>query len=433
MANNLSSNVTRKLARVFLEGMEASRVLTKGVNTQLLAGKFTPASGSTTDFKRPHDYVSERTSGGDISGSTKSAIISGKATGTVQEYFTVSTEWGNVEEALELDQLEEILKPMATRIITDLELDLGRYMMNNGGLSYGSPGTAVTAWSHIAGAGALMDSIGIPKEGGWCYVVNPFTQVNLADTQAGLNGGESLIKSAWDTAKIKEDFAGMRVMVSNALKSRTSSATGGDRAGAVVSATATYVAHKDTMIQSIAVGGLTGSYTVKAGEIVEVTGRHHLSLATREPIFDATGAKVKFRGVVTADATITDGAGTLLIAGPAIFEAGGQYNTIDAALADGDVITILGADATTYQPNLFFHRQAFGLGTVKLPKLYSTDTVATTADGMSIRVSRYADGDANVQKVRFDLLPAFATFNPFLAGQGYGVATPEGAIPLGQA
>ena len=60
------------------------------------------------------------------------------------------------------------------------------------------------------------------------------------------------------------------------------------------------------------------------------------------------------------------------------------------------------------------------MATVKLPKLYSTDTVATTEDGFSIRVSKYADGDANTQKIRFDLLPAFVTFNPFFAGLGYG-------------
>ena len=74
-----------------------------------------------------------------------------------------------------------------------------------------------------------------------------------------------------------------------------------------------------------------------------------------------------------------------------------------------------------YQPNLFYMKQAFGIGTVKLPKLYSTDTIATTSDGMSIRVSKYADGDANTQKIRFDLLPAYATFNPFMAGHGFGV------------
>jgi hypothetical protein len=40
---------------------------------------------------------------------------------------------------------------------------------------------------------------------------------------------------------------------------------------------------------------------------------------------------------------------------------------------------------------------------------------------MSIRITKYSDGDANTQKIRFDLLPAYATFNPFFAGQGFGV------------
>ena len=95
-------------------------------------------------------------------------------------------------------------------------------------------------------------------------------------------------------------------------------------------------------------------------------------------------------------------AATITVSGAAIYEANGQYNNVDAAPADGAVVTILGAASTLYQPNMFFTKQAFGLGTVKLPKLYSTDTIATTSDGMSIRVSKYADGDANTQKIRFD-------------------------------
>lgn len=423
MANNLDSNVTRKLARVFLEKAEASRVLTKGVDTQLLAGKFTPSSGSNVDFKRPHDYNSLRTSGGDISLETKSDIIAGKATGTVQDYFTVATEWGNVEEALELDQLDQILAPMATRIITDLELDLGTFILNNGGFSYGDPDQPVDAWSDVAGAVAKARAMGIPSDM-LNYVMSPYTQTNLADLQSALAAGKgSNVDSAWERAQISDNFGGARVWMSNALASRTSSTTG-DRAGAVASVGAsTYVAHKDTMIQTIDVDGFTGTPVIKAGEIVEVTGKYQLSLATRQTFTDGSGNQVKWRGVVTEDSdAFVAGAGTIKVAGPAIYESDGQYNTVNAALADGDVITILGTDTTIYQPSLLFHKQAFGLGTVKLPKLYSTDTVATTEDGFSIRVSKYADGDKNTQMVRFDMLPAFACFNPFFGGQVFGVA-----------
>lgn len=421
MANNLTSNVTRKVARVFLEAFESSRVVTKTVDTQLLSGKFNPSSGSTVDFKRPHDYNSIRTSGGDISASTKSDIIAGKATGTVQNYFTVATEWGNVEEALELDQLEQILAPMARRIVTDLEIDLASYMLKNSSLKYGSHGTAVDAWGDVAGAGALMDSIGVPTAAERYYLMNPFTTSALANVQNGLNASDQLVRTAWENAQISQNFGGMRALTSNALASFTSG-TGADREGILSSdPDVTYVTAKDTMTQVLPVSGFTAGMVVKAGDMVTITGINRLNLDTRTAMIDASGANVLWTGVVTADVTLTAGAGNITVAGPAIYEANGQYNTVDSAPVQNDVVTILSASNTLYQPNLFFTKQAFGMGTVKLPKLYSTDTIATTEDGMSIRVSKYADGDANTQKIRFDLLPAYATFNPFMAGQGFGV------------
>jgi len=422
MANNLNSNVTRKVARVFLDAFESNRVVTKTVDTQLLSGKFNPSSGSTVDFKRPHDYNSIRTSGGDISSSTKSDIIAGKATGTVQNYFTVATEWGNVEEALELDQLDEILAPMARRIVTDLEVDLASYMLKNASLKYGSHGTAVDAWGDVAGAGALMDSLGVPMSADKYYLMNPFTTTSLASAQNGLNAADGLVRTAWEKSQISSNFGGMMAMTSNALSSFTSG-TGADRAGTLSAAPdATYVTAKDTMTQSLAVTGFQANMVVKAGDMVTIADVNRLNLDTKQPMIDASGNNVAWTGVVTADVTLNgSGAGTLVVAGPAIYEANGQYNTVDAAPANGAVVNILSASATLYQPNLFFVKQAFGIGTVKLPKLYATDTIATTSDGMSIRVTKYADGDANTQKVRFDLLPAYATFNPFFAGQGFGV------------
>jgi hypothetical protein len=422
-SNSLDNNTTRKLARVFLEKFEASRVLTKTVDTQLLTGRFNPSAGTTVDFKRPHDYKTDRTAGGDISAVDKSDIIAGKATGTVQNYFTVHADWDEVDEALKLDQLDEILAPMATRIVTDLEIDFGQYMFKNCNLKYGTPGTVVDAWSDVAGAGALMDSIGVPNDNQRFYVMNPFTTTNLADAQRGLSSGsDSLVNSAWQNAQISNKIGNLSALTSNALASYTSGSLT-DRAGAINgSPDVTYATNKDTMIQSIPVDGFgSGADTIKAGEIVQVTGRNRLSLSTRNTFTDATGAEILWSGVVTQDVTLSSGAGTLLVAGPAIFEANGQYNTSDSALADNDVITVLGSASTVYQPNLFYHKQAFGIGTVPLKKLFATDTIMTTEDGMSMRVTKYSDGDSNKQKIRFDLLPAYATFNPFFAGQGFGV------------
>jgi len=422
MANSLSSNITRVVAKVFLEAFESSRVITKTVNTQLLAGRFIPSSGSTVDFKRPHDFNTIRTSGGDISSSTKSDIIAGKATGTVQNYFTAATEWSNIQEALELDQLDDILAPMASRIVTNLELDFAAYMMKNASLRYGTHGTAVSTWSHVAGAGATMDSIGISPSDEKYYLMNPFTVATLASAQTGLTAADSLVRTAWENAQISTNFGGMRALSATTLASFTSG-TGADRAGTLSAAPdATYLTAKDTMTQSLAVTAFQANMVVKAGDMVTIASVNRLNLNTRQAMVNASGTNVAWTGVVTADVTLgSSGEGTLVVAGAAIYEATGQYNTVTAAPANGAVVTILSATATLYQPNLFYNKQAFGLGTVKLPKLYSTDTVATTSDGMSIRISKYSDGNANTQKIRFDLLPAYAVFNPMFAGQGFGV------------
>jgi len=327
-----------------------------------------------------------------------------------------------LEEAIQLDQLDEILAPAAKRIVTDLEVNFAAYMQKNASLRYGTHGTAVDAWSDVAGAGALLDSLGVDKSMGGSYLMNPFTTTALADAQNGLTAADQLVRTAWERSQISSKFGGLTALTSNAMATFTSS-TGADRAGTLSSAPdPTYVTAKDTMTQNIPVTAMQANMVVKAGELITIANVNRINLDTKQQMLNAAGAVVPWTGVVTADVTLgASGEGTLVVAGPAIYEATGQYNTVDAAPANGAVVTIVSATATTYQPNLFYVKQAFGLGTVKLPKLYATDTVATTQDGFSIRICKYADGDTNTQMVRFDLLPAYATFNPLFAGQGFGV------------
>lgn len=412
--------------KAFIPAIEKQRVLSKTVNTQVFQGQFNPSSGDYVDIKRPHQYKAKRTAGGDISALTANSIIAGKATAQVQNYITVDIDWTNKEEALQLDQLEEILKPAAEECVTELETSFCDFMITRSGLATGTPGTAIDAWSDIAAQMSLLKSIGVPM--GEVYsVMNPFTIQNLASAQTGLSADPSrLVQTAWEQAQISTPFAGLRAISSNSLSTWVSS-DAADRAGALAAnPTVTYVAHKDTMIQSLSVTGFTAASTLKAGDILEFSGtgalaRSYTHQKTHKTIIDGAGAALPWRCTVTADVLLDGaGAGTVLVTGPAIFESGGAYDNISAAPVAGDVVDVLGAASAEYQPNLFYHKDAFAIAFVKLPKLYSTDSVATTSDGLSIRVSKYSDGDANTQKIRFDLLPAFACLNPFFAGKGFG-------------
>ena len=68
----------------------------------------------------------------------------------------------------------------------------------------------------------------------------------------------------------------------------------------------------------------------------------------------------------------------------------------------------------------FWHKQGFSIGSVPIKKLHSTDTLATTEDGLQMRVSKGVGFLENQQKVRFDFRPAYAALNPFFAGHGWG-------------
>ena len=424
MANDFDSNVTRKLARVFLEKFESNRVLSKNVNTQLLSNAFNPSTGDTVDFKRPTDYKSSRTTDGDVSAGTAQSIITGKASGTVQDYFTVELDWKEADQAIKMDQLDELIAPAANRIITDMEVDFANFMRKNNALLAGTYGAAVTTWDDVAAAGAVMASSGIPSDQPWCYAVNPYTQTSLASNQRSLGAGGSaggLISEAHRKAIISDNFAGMKVMTATTLSSVTSGA-GADRVGALAAnPDVTYATAKDTMTQSLSVSGFQANLPIKAGEVIQITGRNRLNLSTRQPIVNGSGANVVFTATVKTDVTLSGtGTGTIVISGPAIYEATGAYNTVDSAPVSGDVITLLGAASTMYQPNLFWHKQAFGIGSVPIAKLYSTDTLGTTKDGLQIRVSKGASIRENKQIVRFDLRPAYSVLNPFFAGQGWG-------------
>jgi hypothetical protein len=60
------------------------------------------------------------------------------------------------------------------------------------------------------------------------------------------------------------------------------------------------------------------------------------------------------------------------------------------------------------------------MGSVPIEKLYSTDTVATTEDGLQFRISKGVGFEQNVQKIRIDFRPAYGVMNPFFSTQFFG-------------
>lgn len=421
MSNNLTKNVSQKVLEKFLPGFMSSLVLTKSIDRQLLEGEIDDTTGSQVQFKRPHQYVSERTSDGDVSGSTKNAFTSATATGFVGDYITVRVKYKQIEQALELNQLDKVLEPIWQRIVTDLETEVASRMRNAASLVCGSLDTGITKWSDVGHGSAFLDDIGVTGQN--YAVMDPWSNLNLADAQGGLSSGSgSLVDMAWEKAKISRDFGGLEALKSNSLTAYTSG-LGAGAAGITVSAspTVTYSSPmKDTYNLTVTLAGFAASTTgiLKAGDIVQFDDTYWLNQQTKAPLFKNGGA-IPFTGTVTEDVdSDAGGLATVVLSGAPFFDsANEQYNSVSRAIQAADTVTILGTADKVYKPSLFYNKMAFGLGSVDLPKLHSIDSSVVNHEGFSIRVHKYADGDANTQMMRFDMLPSFCVFNPHQMGR----------------
>jgi len=425
MANNLDSNFSQIVLKKFMKGWENDLVLSKTVNTQLVAdGDINPNTGDTIWVKRPHQYRSVRTSDGDVTGETPNEIVSGKAPAIVQDYITVEMEYSQLEQAIKLNQLEEVLAPARQRIVTDLETSLATFMKNNAAHHLGAAGTQLSKWSDVSQCSAFMHSFGFPRDrNNWCAAINPFAASALADAQGGLAmDGKGLVSSAWENARISQSFGGVKAMVSDSLSSHTNGAAVYTTAVVASAPDQSYLTGKDTYTMVLALSGLDTTGVVNVGDQISIAGINWLNQQTKDIIIGADGNPIEYTATVKVGGTAAGGALSVTVTAPAFFDgATGQYEAVDAVIAGGEVVTVVsGAPGSTNQPNLFYHKDAIGLATVQLPRLHATESAVGNLDGFSIRVHRFSDGRANKQQVRFDILPAFAAFNPMLLGRFYG-------------
>lgn len=422
MANSLAKNYSTKILPIFQKSWTNDTVSLNSVNRDIYRGGINPTTGSTVQIKRPHQYNTHETAAGDISGVTKSSLIAATSTMTVNNWLTAAVEWEAFEEAYELNQLDQILAPMNQKLITDEEVRLNAYIKDSGAHILGTVGTDIDAWSDVAQVGSFSKALGFPT--GKCYAqVDPYAIQDLADAQSGLLN-DRLVGSAWREAQIPKKFAGVNLFESNSLATHT---VGSHDSGITLKSapTQTYAGAKDTYYTTLVLQGLDVSTTdvLKKGDMLKVTGRYWNQMQTKQEA-SKRGAGIEYTCTVTADVD-SDGSGdvTVIVSGPAIYEAAGQYNTVSSALATNDVVTVVSGTAdSTNVPNLFYHEDAYSYNQVKTPKLHALDSMLVNSpDGrVNLRIHKYSDGDTNTQKLRIDLLSAYAVNNPLWAGRFFG-------------
>lgn len=426
--NNYQNNINKKLLKQFAKSFESSTVLSNTVSKQLV-NDFDASTGrdyGQVSMKRPPQYTPQRTTDGDLSSAEANPILTGKVQAEVSDYITVYVENEQVEEALETDQLQQLLDPVAEDMVITLETELASYMTNNASLVSGDPDNPIAAWSDVANAGALLKEIGAPT-GKKYGVVNNFTQTALADLQTQLAVNPE-VGSAWNDAVIKRNFGGLNeVLTTNNLPEYTSGTAG---AGITLAATplATYETYANTYQMTLSLTGLTSGETLNAGQILEFPATLLTNMRNHKELRN-NGVGVPFTGTILTGGT-ADGSGnlTVVISGAAIYDVSGTnqvnsaFNTVNRALTSGDTVNVLESSTDSiYRPALAYCEGFVGMGSVVLPKLHALESMVMNHKGMSIRVHKFADGVANKNRYRFDMLPTFCTFNPAWGVKMHGI------------
>jgi len=161
--------------------------------------------------------------------------------------------------------------------------------------------------------------------------------------------------------------------------------SGADQAGALNGAAA--LGATSIVVDAFAVGG----ETLKAGDTFSIAGNTQ-------------------NYAVTADVTLTGGAGTIQFTPPLV-----------QAHADNDVVTV-NVQATGAVQQLLFHRNAFALAFAPLPRNLPGIDVSVATDpvtGLSVRASRWADGVNKKTYISLDALYGVKTLDPNLAVRGW--------------
>lgn len=160
---------------------------------------------------------------------------------------------------------------------------------------------------------------------------------------------------------------------------------------------------------SLFVDGFSAA-ALKAGDVITITGVKDVHPETKQ----AYGYDKRF--VLQADATWSATRLELQILPVPIF--GGAYQNISRAIADNDVVTILGpasaGSAITYGQNMMFHKDAFAFVTADLedPSQYGAWGAREVMDGLSMRIWRQGDIVNGNFPCRLDLAWGVAAIYP---------------------
>lgn len=402
MANTLLTNDI--ILKEALMEFENNLVLTKLARRDY-QDKFDATTGQNIRIRKPTRYKGRTGRNAQIE-----AIQSRYVDLTIGEQIGVDIEVTSRELALELDDFSrEILNPaMVTlaNLVDGLLYDQAINIYN----FVGTAGTAPNTFAVIDQAGALLDSLGIPRGKDRFLLEKSFdasaTRSALYNTFNEMFNKDIIMNGGMG------NLAGFDCYSVQNLKRPVfaTDANGNPLASAATGVIGTPLVNGASQTgATLITDGWTAGIILKAGMTFSVAGINQVNPASRED----TGQLAKF--VLTADVTVDGSGNATLPISPAIALTG-PYQNVTGSPANNAALTV----NATHTKNLAFHREAFALVTLPMPVstqngVYQKNIRDPKGTNINIRMSRQYQIGPDTDVIRFDILPAAKCFEDYAA------------------
>ena len=337
-------------------------------------------------------------------------VTEGKTTISMNKTLSTKVNIGVLDRTLSFDRVsQEVIRPVMVKFKDYIEQQIaaqytGVYHFD------GTPGTVPATFLSLATPNAIMTDVGIPNSDRFA-VHSPTASATLADSLKG-SYVSAKAKTAFEQSLIGR-YGGLENYESVHAPTHTVGPLGGTPLVNGAAQNTTYALSKDTWTQSLITDGWTAAAAarLKAGDIFTLPGVFSVNPVSKV----STGRLQTF--VVTADVSSNgSGQATLTISPPII--TSGAYQTVSAAPADNDPLTIkTGTASTSYRQSLIMHPDAIALVTrpLRIEQGAGVKTSTKSGNRVSISCTEWVDGNTLAHYMRFDMLFGVKLIDPRLA------------------
>ena len=365
----------------------------------------------------PRYDITETTDGvADLSAGVQDSVF-GSEQFKVNKTFGSSMGWGDFVKIRDIGDAREstAIANAATNLAEKIDAYVMEVAVNASNNWVGTPGNDVATLGDMATAYTRLKEEGV-DDADLRAVLTYADRQALSETIVAYPATDSL-----STSNFRKGFEGEVNGIPTLFTQQLPTLTVGTRAAsgaAAMNGGTQNVDYKDVavssapgryMSQTISINGLTGSQTIKAGEVFTIAGVN----AYDNRLGASLGRLQQF--TVIEDATATTGAIAALRIFPALIVPGSgsggdvavntAHATVDAAPGATAAITFLGTASTTYKPRAILQKQAIVVNTAPLimPASGTAMSKSLTKVPLTVRMWQDSNFGTGAHSVRFDV------------------------------